>query len=121
MSCCGGVNTAQAVECPTGFLSLNDYIDYNKSAVTNATNDSYIKSILQGSGHLKSDEDVDEQLLLFIAFTEKCKLRGIKVTVNENKEGNSITLKKVAIFIMFVGLLLEVVLIGSSFFLCLFV
>jgi len=67
-------------------VKLQDYIEERTCTVLNADNKTSIKSILKQDGVLKSDADVDHQLLLFISFTEAVKIRGIYFTLLENKD-----------------------------------
>lgn len=78
--------SAKGLEAPTvpvgttdSMVNINEFVDKDKAIALNADNATSIASLF-GSGHglLKSDQDVDAQLLLIIPFREKVKIRGVK-------------------------------------------
>lgn len=70
--------------------SLAQFIDLDKAAALNADSHSYVKTILSplqatANGILKSDDSVDEQLLIVIPFREAVKLRAISILATKDQ------------------------------------
>lgn len=69
-------------------IDLKDYIKTSNAACLNRDESTYTSSVLAGGqGPLKSNSDIDHQLLITIPFTEKVNLRKLIITA-EVKEGS---------------------------------
>jgi len=67
-------------------IELSTYVDESSSQVLNADASTNLKSILGlQPGILRSDSDVDSELLLAINFREAVKLRGFSIEATEAK------------------------------------
>jgi len=64
---------------------LKDCIDLSKATVLNSDGETSLASVLNGTGLLKSDEDVDEQLLIFVPFKTVVKVHDIVIQADDNK------------------------------------
>jgi hypothetical protein len=74
---CDAPRLAPAKSLGIGQVDLKEFIDVSKSAALNNDDGTFFASILEGVGELRSDEDVDEQLLLYVEFTGKVKVTRI--------------------------------------------
>jgi len=70
-------------------VNLHDYIDLTKSTSLNNDAKTQLRSILVGDGVLKSDADVDAQLLIFLTFKEAVKIRGFQFFVLDSPISNA--------------------------------
>lgn len=62
---------------PKGRINLGSLVDASKSECLNQSDDHVLANLLEKSGYLESD--VDEQLLITIAFTQNVKLHSFKL------------------------------------------
>lgn len=88
----GGAGGSPNLASPTpvgaqeSMINLLPYIDVARSQVLNADPKTQLRSVLSlTAGVLRSDEDVDQELLLVVQFNETVKLRGIRITATESK------------------------------------
>lgn len=73
------------------FINLQSYIDIDRSQVLNVDASTTLKSILGVTpGILRSDSDVDSELILVINFRESIKLRGMKFLATESKSNSDL-------------------------------
>ncbi len=65
-------------------VNLSGVVDASKASVLNADGKSNLTGVLKGEtgAALRSDADVDHQLLLFITFREAVKIRGVSFTAS---------------------------------------
>ena len=73
---------------PKGQMSLNGFIDANKSECLNESDDHKLANLLDKKGYLESD--VDEELLMTIAFNQNVKLHSFKLTAEGPKAPKTI-------------------------------
>jgi len=81
MACCNSGPAPSKGFCDTNSqceVSLRDYIAFDKVFALNADPKTYPRSILEGHGILKSDPEVDQQVMLVIPFREAVKLKSIR-------------------------------------------
>lgn len=72
-------------------IDLTHYVSVAKCSVLNNDSATSVDTVLAGSGMLRSDADCDEQLLLYVEFTEKVKLRHLAVRADSEDEAKGAT------------------------------
>jgi len=79
--------------------NLSSVIDSSRASTLNAARGSSIADLLSGKGgFVKSDKEVDAQLLVVVPFKEKVKIRGIRfgaAQMKEDKESSGPKLVKI--------------------------
>jgi len=102
MACCNSGPAPSKGFCDNNSqceVSLREYINFDKVSALNADPKTYSRSILEGHGVLKSDPEVDQQLMLVVPFREAVKLKSVRFLCDSKDSDDESGPKDVHLFV----------------------